>query len=78
MERVKDERIFRRQRYPLEVFYSVLPPNLTKDGFELCRRIEGLFPLLAFPLDILAMCTFVSLNVLETTFAVSHGIELRS
>jgi hypothetical protein len=41
-------------------------------------RNESLFFLLALALDILAMCTFVSLNVHETTLAVPYGIELRS
>jgi hypothetical protein len=45
---------------------------------ELYCRSESLFSLLALPLDILAMCTFISLNVLETTLAVPYGIELRS
>jgi hypothetical protein len=60
------------------MFYSVLPSILLRAGFERYRRCESLFSLLAFPLDILAMCTFISLNVLETTFAVPDGIELRS
>ena len=51
--------------------------NLTK-GFKLYYGSESLFFLFAFTLDILAMCTFISLNVLETTLAVPYGIELRS
>jgi hypothetical protein len=50
---------------------------LTKD-FELYRRSEGLFFLLILPLDIHAMCTLISLNILETTLAVPYRIELRS
>jgi hypothetical protein len=45
---------------------------------ELYCRSESLFFLLALPLDILAMRTFISLNVLETTLTVPYGIELRS
>jgi hypothetical protein len=58
-----------------EVFSLVLP---SKAAFELSCRNEVLFSLLALALDILAMCTFVSLNVLETTLAIPYGIELRS
>ena len=38
---------------------------------------ENLFLLFALSLDILAMRTFISLNVLETTLAIPYGIELR-
>ena len=79
-----DRRKIQRRRNPSkakilrEVLYSVLPSILLRAGFERYRRSETLFSLLAFPLDILAMCTFISLNVLEATLAVPDGIELRS
>jgi hypothetical protein len=59
------------------VFSLILPSNLNKGSFEFYCRSESLFSLLALPLDILAMCTFISLNVLETTLAVPYRIELR-
>ncbi len=62
---------------PREVFSFLLPSILLKAAFELYCRNESLFFLLALPLDILAMCTFIGLNVLETTLALSYGIELR-
>ena len=77
-ERFKDETIRRRQGYLREVLYSVLPSIFLRAGFERYRRRESLLSLLAFPLDILAMRAFISLNVLETTLAIPDGIELRS
>ena len=77
-ERFKDEEIRRGQRYPRKVLYSVLPSIFLRAGFERYRRSESLLSLLAFPLDILAMRAFISLNVLETTLAIPDGIELRS
>ena len=63
---------------PCEVFFLILPSIFLKAVFEFYCRSESLFFLLALPLDILAMCAFISLNVCETTLAVPYGIELRS
>ena len=63
---------------PCEVFSLILPSIFLKVAFELYCRSESLFFLLALTLDILAMCTFISLNIFETTRAVPYGIELRS
>ena len=63
---------------PCEAFSFILPSISLKAVVELYSLSESLFFLLVLPLDILAMCTFVSLNVLKTTLAVPDGIELRS
>jgi hypothetical protein len=76
MARFKHEGICRGYGCPYEVFSLVLPAILLNATFELYCRSGSLFSLLALPLDILAMCTFISLNVLETTLAVPYGIKL--
>jgi len=63
---------------PREVFYLILPPIFLKTASKLYYRNENLFFLLALALDIHTMCTFISLNVYETTLAVPYGIELCS
>jgi hypothetical protein len=78
MVRFKHEEICRGHACPCEVFSLVLLLILLKASLKLYCRNESLFSLFALPLDILAMCTFISLNVLETTLAVPYGIELRS
>ena len=63
---------------PCEMLSLILPSIFLKAVFELYCRSESLFFLLALTLDTLAMCTVISLNVLETALAVPYGIELRS
>ena len=63
---------------PCEAFSFILPSISLKAVVELYSFSESLFFLLVLPLDILAMCAFVSLDVLKTTLAVPYGIELRS
>lgn len=60
-----------------EVSSSILPSMFLKAASELYCPNESLFSLLAIPLDILSMCTCISLNGFETTLTVC-GIELRS
>ena len=75
--RIQTRRSLLRIRIPLwSVFFSPAI-NLTK-AFEFYCRSQSLFFFLAFPLDVLAMCTFISLNILETPLAVPYGIKLRS
>jgi len=74
----RHQEICRGNECPRKVFSLVLPSILLKTAFELYCRNKSLFFLLALPLHILAMCTFISLNVLETTLAVPYGIKLRS
>jgi hypothetical protein len=76
--RFKHKEIFRGHACPYEEFSLVLLSILLKASLKLYCRSESLFSLFALPLDILAMCTFISLNVFETTLAVPYGIELRS
>ena len=78
MAKFKHKEICRGHRYSCEVFSLVLPSILLRAAFELYCRNESLFFLLALPLDILAVCMCISLNVDETTFVVPYGIELRS
>ena len=76
MARFKHKKIYRGYGCPVKCFL-ILPSIFLKAVFELYCLSQGLLFLLALPLNIHAMCTFISLNVLESTLAVSYGIELR-
>ena len=72
------KKLFRGHKGASKCFLDCCPSSYEGQLFHSFVGSKSLFFFLALPLDILAMCAFIGLNVLETTLAVSYGIELCS